>query len=113
MRKKHLKKCGETRTETFRGRLSPTEFAQVKTAQKEGGYESISDLLMDLLSIRDHAEGVLNTLRIKERILDDVLDIVQNEMGEWYAVADLYLPPHLWWGGRMRETLADVRGSDE
>lgn len=46
MRKKHLKEAGETRTETFRGRLSPTEFAQVKTAQKEGGYESISDLLM-------------------------------------------------------------------
>ena len=94
----------------LRGRLSPTELAQVLAAQKEGGYESISDLLMDLLSIRDHAEGVLNTLRIKEGILENLQEIVQNEMGEWYAVDDLYLPPHQRWGGRMRET---IRGSDE
>lgn len=110
MRKNHLKKSGETRTEMLRGRLSPTELAQVLAAQKEGGYESISDLLMDLLSIRDHAEGVQNTLRTKEVILDNIQDIIEEEMGEWYAVTDLYLPSHLWWGGRLRET---IRGSDE
>lgn len=46
MRKTHLKSSGETRTEFFRGRLSPTESAQVQAALKDGGYASISDLLM-------------------------------------------------------------------
>ncbi len=46
MRKAHLKSSGETRELFFRGRLSPTEIAQVQAALKDGGYASISDLLM-------------------------------------------------------------------
>lgn len=46
MRKAHLKATKEKRTETLRGRLSPTEKAAVRAAQKDLGLESVSDLLM-------------------------------------------------------------------
>lgn len=64
MRKAHLKATKEKRTETLRGRLSPTEKASVRAAQKDLGLESVSDLLMAGLE----ALAVLRALPINEPV---------------------------------------------
>lgn len=98
MRKAHLKTSGETRTELIRGRLSPTELAQVRAAQKDGGYESVSDLLMagiEALPLVGRAEELEEFLH----------DLVAVEMEEWSSVQHPHLPSRLWGWGSLRDFL--------
>lgn len=94
MRKTNQRKTKPNRTATFRGRLSPVELAAVKAAQKDGGFESISDLLLAGLE----ALAIIPLLR----------DVVEREMGEWYAVSKTYLPYRLWGMSDIRNILLSL-----